>query len=314
MACTGEPAIGLTSADDLRSARGSGCGGHVGKGKADCPTCLTLQCAVYGARIMNEVASCPWISHEEFGGEHVGLEPVAWGTRSHDVAGCVRAALGKWLDVIERGMFIVEGGRAIDATPAAVAQGSELDRALLLGREEAPDAAHDAAGCTAERNAVTVSSGHCTSLEKTTPRTRKGFLSRGVACFGRRRTGGPAHAPRRARAHYPLHHSDVGSRCSSASGCVSSADVCAAVGISGIDAAFAQEGMRNGWSPAHLGLPVRRSLVRLSLRFLEATGSRNAAMMRAACTSSTVRSGISEPANGRGMSNPSPERRGMTWT
>ena len=70
----------------------------------------------------------------------------------------------------------------------------------------------------------------------------------------------------------------------------------------------------SGVSHDHSGSPVRRSPVRRSVRFLEATGSRKAAMMRAACTSSTVRSGISEPAKGNGISKPSPARRGMTCT
>jgi hypothetical protein len=44
-------------------------------------------------------------------------------------------------------------------------------------------------------------------------------------------------------------------------------------------------------------------------------GSCMAEMMRAAMASRNVRSGISEPGNGSGMSNPSPRRRGMrcTW-
>jgi len=46
----------------------------------------------------------------------------------------------------------------------------------------------------------------------------------------------------------------------------------------------------------------------------DATGSRKAAMMRAAFMSRTVRSGISEPPYGSGMSKPSSARRGITWT
>ena len=43
-------------------------------------------------------------------------------------------------------------------------------------------------------------------------------------------------------------------------------------------------------------------------------GSRRAAMIRAAIASRKVRSGISDPENGSGMSNPSSFRRGIRWT
>ncbi len=53
----------------------------------------------------------------------------------------------------------------------AVAHSRVLDGLFLLRGEEAPNASENAAGRTWEGNAVTVSSGHCTSQEKTTPRT-----------------------------------------------------------------------------------------------------------------------------------------------
>src|SRR4051812_48180611 len=72
--------------------------------------------------------------------------------------------------MIERGACIVEVRCAVHAAMAAVAHRGVLDRSLCLGGEKAPDASHDAAGRAWEGDAVTVSSGHCTSLEKTTPR------------------------------------------------------------------------------------------------------------------------------------------------
>lgn len=133
---------------DTRNGDGSGRGGYSGERETHSSACLALERAVYGARMMDEVAACPRIAHEELNGKHVCLESIARWACGDDVAGCVGSALGQGLDVVQRRVLIVEWRCAVHTAPAAVAQGGELDRTLLLGREEPPDVAHDAPGCT----------------------------------------------------------------------------------------------------------------------------------------------------------------------
>ena len=93
---------------------------------------LALERAVYGARIMDEVAPCPRGAKKEFSGQHVGLEPIAAGARSDEVARRVRTASRQWVHMIERRVRVVERGGAVHAASAAVADGGKLDGAFLL--------------------------------------------------------------------------------------------------------------------------------------------------------------------------------------
>ena len=66
-------------------ARGSG-GAHVGEGETHRAARLTLERAVYGASVQDEVGAGPRMAQEELRGEHVRLEAIARGTRGDDVA------------------------------------------------------------------------------------------------------------------------------------------------------------------------------------------------------------------------------------
>ena len=191
--------------------------------------------------MVDEVGACPRMSHEELDRKHVRLETIARRTCRNDVARRVRAALGERVDVIQCCVCVFEGSGAIHTATPAVAQGGELDRSFLLSGREAPDAASDAAGRTRKGNAVTVSSGHFTSLEKTTPRTRKELpvtgcrtswsVTHGSACT--------CVAPCAIASHTA--YADVGRWCSSASGCVGGGEVSPRRRISGMKSRNAQE-------------------------------------------------------------------------
>jgi len=96
--------------------------------------------------VVDEVAARPRVAHEELDGQHVRLQSIALRAGGDDVARHVRTALGQRMHVVQRGVLIVERRRAVHASAATVAEGRQLDLALLLRREEAPHAAHDAAG------------------------------------------------------------------------------------------------------------------------------------------------------------------------
>jgi len=134
-------------------------GPRLGEGQAHRPASLTLERAMHGARIVDEVVSRPRIAEEELRRQHVGLEAVARRTGCHDVTRRVCAAAGERMHVVERRMRVVERSGAVDATPAAVPDGGELDGAFLLGWQEPTHAAEDPAMSAGERDAVTVSSG-----------------------------------------------------------------------------------------------------------------------------------------------------------
>jgi hypothetical protein len=72
---------------------------------------------------------------EELRGEHIGLEAIARRARRDDVARRVRAALGEWMHVVERGARILERGATIDAAATAVSHRGELERSLVLRGE-----------------------------------------------------------------------------------------------------------------------------------------------------------------------------------
>lgn len=87
---------------------------------------------MYRPRVRDEIEACPGISREEFGRQHVTLEPVASAARQHDVARHVGPTVRQRMHVIERGVIEIERRRAIDAAAAAVAHGGPLDRSLLV--------------------------------------------------------------------------------------------------------------------------------------------------------------------------------------
>ena len=256
--------------------------------------------------LVDEVAASPGVAKKELSGQHVGFQSIARWARRDDVAWRVRSALGERMDVVERGARVLERRGAIDAAASAVAQGGELDGSLVLGGDEASQVTQKAsrrAGCAGKRDAMTVSSGQSHLARKDDTPRREDSLTRGVAHIGRRRTRDASTCVALAALASPTASCIAGNSCSFASGCVGSGMV-SRWPISAVGVPFAQE--------AETAV-LRRQLVdarRSSLAVLRsgrcATGSRNAAMMRAAFTSSTVRSGISEPAKGSGTSKPSP--------
>ena len=67
-------------------------------------------------RVRDEVESGPRMPSKEFCREQVALQPVAASAGEDEVpAGHVRAAVGEWMNVVERGDVEVEQRRAVDA-------------------------------------------------------------------------------------------------------------------------------------------------------------------------------------------------------
>ena len=283
-----------------------------GERQTDRATRLTLQRSVYGTGVVNEVGASQRIAHEELGGEHIRLEAIARWTGRNNVSLRVCTALGQGMHVIQCGVSVFQGRCTVDAATPTVAKRGKLDGSLLLGGKDAPDATHDAAGRTRQGNAVTVSSGHFTSLEKTTPRTRKEIPVTGCRASWSVSHGSANTCVARRAIASPTASADVGLWQSSASGCVGGGEKVARRRISAKKLRITQEQISKWYRDYST---CRRSpRDRRSCRERDATGSRYTAMMRAACTSSTVRSGICEPSNGSGMSNPSPAMRGITCT
>ncbi len=73
--------------------------------------------------------------------------------------------------MIEGGAGVLEGRGAIHASPTAIAERRELYSSLLFGGQEGTGAPQVIATRVGESDAMTVTTGHCTSLKKTTPRT-----------------------------------------------------------------------------------------------------------------------------------------------
>ena len=133
-------------ADICNQRRISGGGRHLGEGEAHRTARLTLEGAMYGSGVVDEVAPRPGVAHEELDRQHVRLEAIALRTGGNDVARHVGASLGQWMHVIQRRMLVIERRGAVHAAAATVAKRGQLDLALLLRREETPHASHDAAG------------------------------------------------------------------------------------------------------------------------------------------------------------------------
>ena len=99
---------------------------------------------MHSARVGDEVLSRPRIASEEFSRQQVSLETIARGTRQHDVAHCVSAAVGEWMHVVQRGEVELEHRAAVHAPAAAITHGCSLERSLLMSGGDLLDSAADA--------------------------------------------------------------------------------------------------------------------------------------------------------------------------
>jgi len=72
--------------------------------------------------------------------------------------------MGDRVDVIEGRRVERQWNGAVDATSAAIAHGSVLERTLEAGFVEVPRAAGEATRSAGERDSVETTSRHCTSL------------------------------------------------------------------------------------------------------------------------------------------------------
>lgn len=107
--------------------------GGAGVGETHGASRATLQGAVNGAGVVDEVESSPRISGEEFSWQEIALEAITAPARSDEIAGGMNAALGKRQDVIDGRDVEVERGGAVHTPPAAVTHHCMLDRTLLVG-------------------------------------------------------------------------------------------------------------------------------------------------------------------------------------
>ena len=137
---------------------------------------------MYGARVVDEVQSCPGISGEEFSRKHVALEAIAASAGGDEVPGRVNAAARERENVVDGRYVEVERRGAVNAAAAAVTHHGVLDRTLLVAAMGTVRLL-GAAGCAWESrkgNAVIVSTpGQFHLAEKATP--RNGSRSRGGA-------------------------------------------------------------------------------------------------------------------------------------
>src|SRR5947207_15143806 len=89
-----------------------------------------------GARVPHEVGAGPGMRGEEVVWKEVALQPVTAIAREDDIARMMGAAVRERIDMVERRRVEVEGGGAVDAAPAAVAQGRARDGALVTAAAE----------------------------------------------------------------------------------------------------------------------------------------------------------------------------------
>lgn len=88
-----------------------------------------------GAGVPDEVRARQGISGEELVRQHIALEPVAGSAGDDEVAGDVLAAAGQRVNVVEGGVQRIQVMPAVDAAPAAVAEGRPLEGAPYVARE-----------------------------------------------------------------------------------------------------------------------------------------------------------------------------------
>ena len=239
--------------------------------------------------------------------QHVALQPVTGRAGGDEVPVRGNASPRARVHVIDGRMIMLEPGAAIHAAPAAVAHYGALERSLEIdvakvGRAAPPEQSTRGAG---EADAMNAVPRHCTSPKSTSPRagwgTRAGRCGmvgrvhqRGTTTVGRRWSGSEEGRrstlmclqsligrgrPLGVRAPYECGAERRGARARR-------------VRLSYFRRYHPEKG--HGTAAAWRGV----GLVRV--------GSRRAPMIRAAIMSSTVRSGISEFANGSETSNPSP--------
>ena len=90
----------------------------------------TLERAVYGARVPNEIRAGPWIPTEELVRQHVAFQSIARRARRDEVTRSVRPSVRHRVYVIERRNVQRQGNGAVDAASAAVTHGSVLESTL----------------------------------------------------------------------------------------------------------------------------------------------------------------------------------------
>ena len=145
-----------------------------GESQTHCATRTSLQCPMHGACIPNEVCARPRMTEKELVREQVSLESVTASARRHEVSRRVRPAPCDRDDVIQRGKFRRQSVPAIDASASTVAHRGALEGALPgTGAEPSDSACDQASHARAARrdDSGVTASRHCTSLEKTTPRS-----------------------------------------------------------------------------------------------------------------------------------------------
>ena len=225
------------------------------------------------------------------------------------------------MDVVERGARVLERRAAIDTAATAVSHRGELERSLVLCGEQSPQAAKEisgGAGGAGEGDAMTVSSGQSHLAGKDDTPRREKLPRAGCRASWSASHRRSQHVRRACRARIVALGPALPGSCAHRPPGASGERRCRCWPISALHVPIAQEAepvlLRGESRRADQRDGARRSSL-ASLRFGRmATGSRNAAMIRAAFASSTVRSGICEPANGSGTSNPSPGQRGITCT
>ena len=322
--------------------------GSGGERKTDGTSRIALQGPVHRAGVANEVGAGPRISSEELVRQHVAFQAIARRTRRDQVARRVRPALRHGVHVIERRDVDRQWNGAVDAASAAVTHGSVLERTLEAVIVGVARAAAETARCAGKRDSVETTSRHCTSLRKENPATGqlpvRGLAEReALARAPEHHPGfaGPSHECRRrsfiglrgdqvartsmqtslrgmSAAYVPTAQGRLGVPCRTDASTGSRFRYKSAKRRSG--ASTIRTPSTNAWCHARQRSArlkprsLRRQLAAASVPSRRA-GSRMAVMIRAAVASRNVRSGISEPGKGSGMSNPSPLRRGIrcTW-
>ena len=101
-----------------------------GQGQTHGPARATLERAVYGARVPNEIRAGPWIPTEELVRQHVAFQSIARRARRDEVTRSVRPSVRHRVYVIERRNVQRQGNGAVDAASAAVTHGSVLESTL----------------------------------------------------------------------------------------------------------------------------------------------------------------------------------------
>lgn len=260
------------------------------------------------ACVQEEIHPRQRIADEEIVRQHVTFEPVAWPARRDEVAVRGHTTPRARVHVIDGRMVVLEPGAAVHTAPAAVAHHGAFERSLEIDVSKVGKAtpAEESTRRTGEADAMNAVPRHCTSPKRTTPRTGWGTRTErrvmvggahqrvattvGRRCRGskegRRSTlmrlrslGGGCPLGRGRRAPYECRAERRGARARR-------------VRLS----YFRRSHPEKGHGTAAICRGVGRARV----------GSLNAAIILAAIMSSTVRSGMSDSANGRRTSNPSP--------